>query len=143
VPIDLGPSEQSAVDFVPPLIRGVAELGLPVTSPIRCMTLEDQAAQKLHACTNPRVLEMENRARDILDIVLIDLLGQLDAKKTQISCIRVFEQRGVHSWPPQSEIPPAWKVELAALAVTQALPFASSDEIIAAFMKIFTEIVGA
>ena len=51
IQIDLGPADESAVDLVAPTIRGVAELGIPVTSPVRCITLDVQVAQKLHACT--------------------------------------------------------------------------------------------
>ncbi|HVH72015.1 MAG TPA: nucleotidyl transferase AbiEii/AbiGii toxin family protein, partial [Candidatus Dormibacteraeota bacterium] len=75
VDIDLGPTGASSTDLVQPAIRGLAEMGLPMTSPIRCLSLADQLAQKLHACTGPH---SEGRARDILDILLIDLLGNLD-----------------------------------------------------------------
>lgn len=40
IQIDLGPADESAVDLVAPTIRGVAELGIPVTSPVRCITLD-------------------------------------------------------------------------------------------------------
>jgi len=45
-------------------------MGLPVISPVRCLNLGDQLAQKLHACTGPHA---QGRARDVLDILLIDL----------------------------------------------------------------------
>jgi hypothetical protein len=143
IQIDLGPADEPTVDLVAPRIRGVAELGIPVTSPVRCITLDIQVAQKLHACTNPRVVEGENRARDILDVVFLDMLGQLDPKAVQSACIRVFEQRAEHAWPPSIDIPPAWRVELASLAAEQALPFATGDEVVAAFMNIYERIVGA
>jgi hypothetical protein len=133
IQIDLGPADEPTVDLVAPTIRGVAELGIPVTSPVRCITLDIQVAQKLHACTNPRVLEEENRARDIVDIVFLDMLGQLDPKPVQSACIRVFEQRAQHAWPPLVNVPPAWRVELASLAAQQALPFSTGDEIVAPF----------
>jgi hypothetical protein len=143
IQIDLGPADEPTVDLVAPTIRGVAELGIPVTSPVRCITLDIQVAQKLHACTNPRVVEGENRARDILDVVFLDMLGQLDPKAVQSACIRVFEQRAEHAWPPSIEIPPAWRVELSSLAAEQALPFATGDEVVAAFTHIYERIVGA
>jgi hypothetical protein len=37
--------------------------------------LAEQVAQKLHACTGPAAA---GRARDVLDILLIDALGKLD-----------------------------------------------------------------
>lgn len=141
IQIDLGPADEPTVDLVAPMIRGVAELGIPVTSPVRCITLDIQVAQKIHACTNPRVLEGENRARDILDIVFLDMLGQIDAKAVHVACVRVFEQRAEQAWPPSIQVPVAWKVELVSLATEQALPFATGDEIIAAFASIYERIV--
>jgi hypothetical protein len=38
--------------------------------------LSEQVAQKLHACTAPNT--SSTRARDVLDILLIESLGQLD-----------------------------------------------------------------
>jgi hypothetical protein len=143
IQIDLGPADEPAVDLVAPTIRGVAELGIRVTSPVRCITLDVQVAQKLHACTNPRVLQAENRARDILDIVFLDMLGQLDSKSAQVACIRVFEQRAEHAWPPTIEVPATWKVELASLAAEQGLPFATGEEILAAFSGIYERIMRA
>jgi hypothetical protein len=141
--IDLGPTDEPTVDLVEPKIRGVAELAIPVTSPIRCITLDVQVAQKLHACTNPRVLQTENRARDILDIVFLEMLGQLDPKAVRVACVRVFAQRAEHRWPPSIEVPAAWKVELASLAEEQGLPFVTSDEIVTAFTRVYEKILEA
>lgn len=143
VQTDLGPADEPTVDLVAPTIRGVADLGIPVTSPVRCITLDMQVAQKLHACTNPRVVERENRARDILDIVFLNMLGQLDPKAVRSACIRVFEQRGQHTWPPFVSVPPDWRVELASLATAQALPFTTGDEVVFAFESIYEGIVRA
>jgi hypothetical protein len=43
---------------------GLAELGLRVASPVRCLGLCEQAAQKIHACTGPH---SAGRARDVLE----------------------------------------------------------------------------
>lgn len=140
VQLDLGPSDEAKVDLVTPTIRGVTELGIPVTSPIRCITIDVQVAQKLHACTNPRVLTSENRARDIMDIVLLDMLGQIDISATRAACLRVFEQRGEQAWPPKIEVPPAWKIELESLAAKQNFPLATADEIVSAFMTVIAKL---
>jgi predicted nucleotidyltransferase component of viral defense system len=141
IQIDLGPADEPTVDLIAPAIRGVAELGIPVTSPVHCITLDIQIAQKLHACTNPRVVEAENRARDILDIVFLDMLGQLDPELVRLACIRIFEQRAEHAWPPLVEVPSAWRTELASLAADQGLAFTTGDEIVVAFMSILERIV--
>jgi uncharacterized protein YbdZ (MbtH family) len=60
------------------------------------------------------------------------------------SCsVRVFEQRAAYAWPPPIEVPAAWRVELASLSVEQALPFATGDKVVAAFMKIYERIMRA
>ena len=73
VELDLGPGVTDHVDLVAPRVQGFAELGIPLVSPVRCLNLADQVAQKLHACTGPG---STGRARDILDILLIDALGE-------------------------------------------------------------------
>jgi hypothetical protein len=55
-------------------------MGLRVPSPIRCLNLSEQIAQKLHACTGPY---SAGRARAVLDILLIEMLGKLDSKRVR------------------------------------------------------------
>lgn len=143
IQIDLGPADEPTIDLVTPAIRGLSELGLAVTSPVRCITLDVQIAQKLHACTNPRVLGAENRARDIIDILLLEMLGHLDAKAARIACITVFEQRGEHAWPPPIDVPSAWNTELQSLAVEHDLPINTADGILSAFTMTFEKILRA
>ena len=71
------------------------------------------------------------------------MLGQLDPKAVQLACIRVFEQRAEHAWPPSIDVAPAWRVELASLAAEQALPFATGEAVVAGFMSIYERIVEA
>lgn len=70
---DLGPGEASEVDLVQPAIEGVAEMGLPITTHVHCLEINEQVAQKLHASTGPL---KQDCAGDILDIVVVDILGQ-------------------------------------------------------------------
>ena len=70
IEVDLGPGEAREVDLVTPAIEGVAEMGLPVTNQVRCLGINEQVAQKLHACTGP---QRQDRARDILDILVVDM----------------------------------------------------------------------
>lgn len=94
--VDLGPPGIEAPDLVAPAISGLIEMGLPVTTPVRCLNLSEQVAQKLHACTGP---VSSGRARDVLDILLIDALGKLDYVQTRIAVERVFKERGTHQLP--------------------------------------------
>jgi hypothetical protein len=119
IDVDLGPAGPGAIDLVEPAVRGLAEMGLPITSPIRCLSLNDQVAQKLHACTAPH---SQGRARDILDILLIDLLGKLDFRKLREAAETLFAQRATHPFPPEASIPPAWRAEVQALATELGYP---------------------
>jgi hypothetical protein len=60
VAVDLGPGEAGEVDLVAPAIPGLAEMGLPMAPHVRCLGINEQVAQKLHACTGP---QREDRAR--------------------------------------------------------------------------------
>jgi hypothetical protein len=72
--IDLGPAGSGKVDFVEPAIPGLSAMWLRIPSPVRCLNLSEQVAQKLHAFTGPY---SKGRSRDVLDILLIDLLGKM------------------------------------------------------------------
>lgn len=119
IEVDLGPAGTGAIDLVEPAIRGLTEMGLPVTSPVRCLNPSDQLAQKLHACTGPH---SHGRARDILDILVLDLLGRLDYSKVRDAAERVFSERATHPFPPEVTIPAAWRAELQALAIELRYP---------------------
>ena len=113
VEVDLGPGRTMAIDFVEPVVQGLAELGLPVTSPVRCLGLGEQIAQKLHACTGPN---SKGRARDVLDILLIEMLVPLDLERVRAAARRVFEERGTHGFPPVFAMPEEWRGEVEGMA---------------------------
>jgi len=98
---------------VDPQVAGLAELGLPVTSPVRCLGLAEQVAQKLHACTSPH---SPGRARDVLDILLIDMLAGLDYARAADAAQRVFAARGTHAFPPDFTMPAEWRPEVESIA---------------------------
>ena len=102
IDVDLGPAGCGTVDLVEPAIRGLDAMGLRITSPIRCLNLHEQIAQKLHACTGPY---RQGRARDILDILLIELLGKSDARAVRMAAEQLFAQRATHAFPPAIQIP--------------------------------------
>ena len=77
----------------------------------RCLNRSEQIGQKLHACTE---LYSQRRARDVLDILLIDLLGKLDITAVRATAEQVFTQRATHDFPPSIRIPAEWQPELRA-----------------------------
>jgi hypothetical protein len=113
VDIDLGPGDATEVDLVAPAITGLAEMGLPMTPHVRCLGINEQIAQKLHACTGP---QRQDRARDVLDILLVNMLGQLDCARTRATAERIFAVRATHAFPPTAPLPMEWRRELENLA---------------------------
>jgi len=53
---------------------------------------------------------------DILDILVVDMLGQLDRVRARAAAERTFAERKTHAFPPETIIPPEWNVELETLA---------------------------
>ena len=137
IDVDLGPSGTGSVEFVVPTIRGVAAMGLRVPSPVRCMNLSEQVAQKLHACTGPY---SQGRARDVLDILLIDLLGKLDSLAVRDAAKEVFAARATHRFPPAIQIQNEWRLELEALAKDLGYPAMSATEIESRFRAFVTRL---
>jgi hypothetical protein len=140
IDVDLGPAGANEVDLGEPAIRGLAEMGLPVASPIRCLSISVQIAQKLHACTAPH---QDDRARDVLDILLVDMLGKLDYVRTRLAAERVFIERGTHAFPPTVRLPAAWRLELESLANELGYPITTAEEIEARFRAVVEAIAAA
>jgi hypothetical protein len=137
VDVDLGPAGIEAPELVNPAISGLVEMGLPVTTPVRCLNLSEQVAQKLHACTGPA---SGGRARDILDILLIDALGGLDYAQTRAAVERVFAQRTTHQLPSEFDLPATWRLELESLASSLHSPVRSTDQIALRFQSLLNQI---
>jgi hypothetical protein len=135
IDVDLGPAKLDNIDLIAPQVHGLAELGIHVVSPVRCLRLADQVAQKLHACTGPF---SAGRARDILDILLIDTLGELNYAEARNAARRIFEERATHEFPPNTTIRPEWGPELEALARDLGFPIRTASEM----QQRFREFIG-
>lgn len=133
VEVDLGPANVDRVDLIEPSVRGLVELGIPVTSPVRCLGLAEQVAQKLHACTGPA---SAGRARDVLDILLIDTLGQLNYLEAARAARLVFEARATHAFPPAFAVPAEWGPELESLALELGFTLSTAGEIEGRFREV-------
>jgi hypothetical protein len=84
-----------------------------------------------HACTGP---QRQDRARDILDILVVDMLGQLDHVRVRATTERIFGERNTHRFPP-----PEWHIELETLAAELGYRTTKAVEI----QKEFTNLVAA
>lgn len=133
IEVDLGPASVDRVDLIEPRVRGLVELGIPVISSVRCLGLAEQVAQKLHACTGPAAA---GRARDVLDILLIDALGQLNYAETAHAARRVFEARATHAFPPAFAMPSEWGPELESLALELGFTLSTAGEIEGRFREV-------
>jgi len=134
IEVDLGPGEAREVDVVKPAIEGVAEMGIPVTPQVRCLGINEQVAQKLHACTGPY---KEGRARDVLDILVVSMLGHLDHVRARAAALRIFAERNTHAFPPETAIPVEWNAELETL--TEELGYRTTD--VAEIQKEFGDLI--
>ena len=137
IEVDLGSSGTGEVDLVVPTIRGVAAMGLRVSSPVRCLNLSEQVAQELPACTGPY---SKGRVRDVLDILIMNMLGKLDLTAVRAAAEQVFAQRATHDFPPPIRIPSEWQPEIEILAKELGYPATSATEIEARF-RAFVETV--
>jgi hypothetical protein len=97
IEVDVGPGEAEHTEVVEPAISGLCEMGLPKLPQTRCLGLDEQVAQKLHACTGP---QRADRARDVLDILLVELLGRFNENQVRLAAIRIFAERATHIFPP-------------------------------------------
>lgn len=137
VEIDLGPASQTEVELVPPRVTGLEELGIQVVSPVRCIHLADQVAQKVHACTGPFGAD---RARDVLDILLIEDLGQLEPGQVRQAVGRVFQERATHDLPASFSFPSGWYAELESSAAGLPLGAQSVEDIELRFQKLLAKL---
>ena len=107
---------------------------------LRCLGLNEQVAQKLHACTGPH---REDRARDVLDILLVDMLGKLDYARTRVAAKRIFAERATHAFPPSAKLPPEWRRELQNMAQELGYSAPRAEEIQARFTAVVEAIATA
>jgi hypothetical protein len=78
---------------------------------------EQQFAEKLHAYTLPRPGALNNRVRDLVDMVLLIQSATLAQNKVSEAICVTFERRKTHSSPNTIPVPPAeWQNPYRALA---------------------------
>jgi len=140
IDVDLGAAGIGAVDFVEPSVRGLAAMGLKTPSPVRCQNLSEQVAQKLHACTGAF---SQGRARDVLDILLIDSLGRLDLSAVRVAAEHLFAERATHAFPPTIQILAEWRPELEFLAAGLGYQVRTAAEIEARFRRFVDTVADA
>lgn len=101
VPFELAHNEIGDVDhpefaLEPGISDMFTSVGLPAPDPVAVMPADHQIAQKIHAST----ASGSDRARDLVDLQLLGTREQLDLATVRATCIRLFDYRKAHAWPP-------------------------------------------
>lgn len=72
------------------------EVGLEAPGPVPVMRADHQVAQKLHAVSEAG----SERARDLVDLQILEKGEDLDAAQVAVTCTRLFGYRRRQAWPP-------------------------------------------
>lgn len=97
------------IEYVPAL--SLANIGIDQPNAIPCLSLAQQVAEKIHACTDPLDgVRLNDRVNDVMDLIIIeDLAGSdLDLAVTRVRCATTFTERATHPWPPRIAVQPGW-----------------------------------
>ncbi|WP_243226148.1 nucleotidyl transferase AbiEii/AbiGii toxin family protein [Microbacterium sp. CIAB417] len=93
---EIGDADEPEFHLAADLAELFTEVGLESPKPVPVMRAEHQVAQKLHAVSG----EGSERARDFVDLQLLDRGESLDLELVAVTCVRLFEYRRQQAWPP-------------------------------------------
>ncbi|WP_407319022.1 nucleotidyl transferase AbiEii/AbiGii toxin family protein [Isoptericola halotolerans] len=101
---EIGDAEEPELHLADDLRRLLTEVGLEPPRPVRVMRIDHQIAQKLHAVSEPG----SERARDLVDLQLLEKDEELDLLQVRATCLRLFEYRRRQVWPPTIAVNEGW-----------------------------------
>jgi len=109
VPLEVGHNEIGDADnpeyrISDDIVALFARVSLPTPSPIPCMAIHHQIAQKLHGSSE----EDSARAHDLIDLQLIINNETIDYKAARATCVSLFAYRGQQTWPPTIKKKEGW-----------------------------------
>lgn len=93
---EIGDADEPELHLALDLAALFVEVGLEAPRPVPVMRADHQVAQKLHALTT----EGTQRARDLVDLQLLDRWEHLDLEHVADTCARLFAYRRQQPWPP-------------------------------------------
>ena len=93
---EIGDANRPDHQLAPDLAVLFTEVGLESPRPVPVMRADHQVAQKLHAASETG----SERARDLVDLQLLDRGEELDLAQVASTCRRLFEYRRQQEWPP-------------------------------------------
>lgn len=118
---EIGADEAEYIDAI-----SLEDFKLSGPRTIACLPLRFQVAQKLHAVSERPVDRVNDRFRDLVDLlVLRDLIDDLPALR--LACETTFAGRATHVWPPSVNAHASWRVGYARLAREVGLEVVSVD----------------
>jgi hypothetical protein len=103
--VEVSPPESDAQEFDAVRALSVTEFGLTGPEFVACLPLRYQIAQKLHACTERFDDRQNERAHDLIDLLLMAELVE-DYGRVKQACLETFDRRRTHGWPPTAEVEP-------------------------------------
>lgn len=116
---EIGDADEPEYQLASDLADLFTEVGLEAPKPVPVMRADHQVAQKLHAVSG----EGSERARDLIDLQLIDKGEDLDLAQVRATCVRLFDYRRQQPWPPTVAIGEGWgTLYEAAIEDVDALP---------------------
>ena len=102
---EIGDADEPEWEIADDIVGLFEEVGLPEPQPVPLMPLHHQAAQKLHALSEPG----SRRAHDLIDLQLIVATGRLDYARVLETCKRLFAYRQRQPWPSPIVASEGWR----------------------------------
>lgn len=93
---EIGDADEPEFQLAADLAELFIEVGLEAPKPVPVMRVDHQIAQKLHAASG----EGSERARDLVDLQLLDKGETLNFGQVSATCVRLFQYRRQQAWPP-------------------------------------------
>lgn len=133
VQVEVAPDEAGAGDMSEPFAApSLGAVGLPSPDRLVGLALRFQAAQKIHACTDPHDPPslVNDRARDVVDLLLLRDLGVGSPAELRAAVVAVFAARAAdaralghpeRTWPARVAAHQHWRVDLRAAATSAGL----------------------
>lgn len=101
---EVGDADDPEFHLAEDLAELFTEVGLESPKPVPVMRADHQVAQKLHAVSD----ESSERARDLVDLQLLDESEDLDLMQVAATCVRLFDYRRQQMWPPVIAAGTSW-----------------------------------
>lgn len=93
---EIGDADDPEGHLAADLTELFTEVGLEAPKAVPVLRSHHQVAQKLHAVSDGR----SERARDLVDLQLLDKGENLDLAQVAATCVRLFDYRRQQAWPP-------------------------------------------